>query len=175
MQKRAPMPFRGKVSLNMQLKVSNREDGTEDPVGQTDADRIWGSSRSSSGSCWQKWSKDQKKEKETQHACFRRCGNSSGAAINPDTKKGTRQHGKQAELRLGAGTTSLAPAGCSSNVGHWLALRNKVEFHYFCSEPHPTYLSVSSQAMKQENWLPAGHFIQMVLTSQALRLGFWEL
>lgn len=30
-----------------------------------------------------------KKEKETQHARFRRCRNSSGAAINPDTKRNT--------------------------------------------------------------------------------------
>lgn len=56
--------------------------------------------------------KKKKKGKEkTQHACFRRCRNSSGAAINPDAKKTkknrTRQHGKQAERRFSAGTTSL--------------------------------------------------------------------
>lgn len=46
--------------------------------------------------------KKKRKKRKTQHACFRRCRNSSGAAINPDAKKNKKpEHGNMANKQSG--------------------------------------------------------------------------
>lgn len=94
-------------------RSSKGDDHRDGPAGRGDASNSSRMCGSRSGNEVNKRKKSDMrikvKRKHTQHACSGRGRNSSGAAINPDTKKRTRQHGKQAELRFSTGTTSLVP------------------------------------------------------------------
>lgn len=113
-----------------------------------------------------------KKRKQSTHL-------SGGAGIPPEpqltqAQQKTRQHGKEAERRFNAGTTSLVSSSSILLKCRPLACTQEEKWNsiFFCSKPHPRYLSVSAKTMQHANCLSAGRFIHRRLENGSDQLVF---